>query len=118
MNLLLITKITKIIGNNESGLNSIETRSDNESKNINIDGLFIEIGADPRLKIPNQLGLEINPTTNEVHVNNLMETNIAGIFAAGDLTDASGNLKQTVTAAGQGAISALSAYNYLGQIQK
>ena len=81
-------------------------------------GLFIEIGADPRLKIPNQLGLQINPTTNEVHVNNLMETNIAGIFAAGDLTDASGNLKQTVTAAGQGAISALSAYNYLGQIQK
>ena len=118
INILLNTKISKIIGNNESGLKSIETENGNKTKNINIDGLFIEIGADPRLKIPNQLGLKINPTTNEVHVNNLMETNIEGIFAAGDLTDASGNLKQTVTAAGQGAISALSAYNYLGQIQK
>ena len=44
-----------------------------------------------------------------------METNLKGIFAAGDLTDASGNLKQTETAAGQGAISALSEYNYLNQ---
>ena len=77
--------------------------------------MFIEIGADPRLEIPKQLGLKINSPTNEVHVNNLMETNIDGVFAAGDLTDASGNLKQTVTAASQGAISALSAYNFLNK---
>ena len=100
---------------NTNGLNSIETKNDIQEDLIKIDGLFIEIGADPRLEIPHQLGLEINKSTNEVHVNNLMETNLKGIFAAGDLTDASGNLKQTVTAAGQGAISALSAYNYLNQ---
>ena len=77
-------------------------------------GLFIEIGADPRLEIPNQLGIKIDNETNEVAVNKLMETNIKGIFAAGDLTNASGPLKQTVTAAGQGAIAALSAYTFLG----
>ena len=112
---LLNTNVTKINGNEETGLSSIETKNDIQEDVIKIDGLFIEIGADPRLEIPHQLGLEINKSTNEVHVNNLMETNLKGIFAAGDLTDASGNLKQTVTAAGQGAISALSAYNYLNQ---
>ena len=42
-----------------------------------------------------------------------METNVEGILAAGDLTDASGDLKQTVTAAAQGAIAAKSAYSYV-----
>ena len=36
-----------------------------------------------------------------------------GIFAAGDLTNASGTLKQTVTAAAQGAMAALAAYKYI-----
>ena len=42
-----------------------------------------------------------------------MRTNVPGLFAAGDLTDGSGALKQTVTAAAQGAIAALSAYQYV-----
>ena len=39
--------------------------------------------------------------------------NVAGVFAAGDLTDASGTLKQTITAAAQGAIAALSASQHV-----
>jgi thioredoxin reductase len=33
------------------------------------------------------------------------------LFAAGDLTNASGDLKQTITAAAQGAIAATAAYH-------
>ena len=44
-----------------------------------------------------------------------MHTSMPGIYAAGDLTDASGPLKQTVTAAAQGAIAALSAYTYVSE---
>ena len=84
-----------------------------QEEKLTCDGLFIEIGADPRLELPKQLNLLIDPETNEVSVNKLMETSLKGIFAAGDLTNASGPLKQTVTAAGQGAIAALSAYTYL-----
>ena len=114
--ILLNTNITKIFGDNETGLTAIEINNNVKKTNtVKLDGLFIEIGADPRLEIPKQLGLKINSPTNEVHVNNLMETNVDGVFAAGDLTDASGNLKQTVTAASQGAISALSAYNFLNK---
>ena len=66
-----------------------------------LDGLFIEIGADPRVELPNQLGLELN-AVNEVTVDKTMRTNVPGVLAAGDLTNASGDLKQTITAAAQG----------------
>ena len=42
-----------------------------------------------------------------------MRTNVEGIFAAGDLCNSSGDLKQTITAASQGAIAATSTYHYI-----
>jgi len=104
----------KEIKEGNDGVEGVIISKQDESLLIPSNGLFIEIGADPRLEIPNQLGIKIDNETNEVAVNKLMETNIKGIFAAGDLTNASGPLKQTVTAAGQGAIAALSAYTFLG----
>ena len=108
---LLDTNVTSLLG--DDGLNEISIdKPYNNSTNLNVDGLFIEIGADPRVEIPIQLGIKLNEK-NEVIVNNEMETNVAGILAAGDLTDASGDLKQTITAAAQGAIAAKSAYTYV-----
>ncbi len=108
---LLDTNVTSLLG--DDGLNQISIdKPYNNSTNLNVDGLFIEIGADPRVEIPIQLGINLNEK-NEVIVNNEMETNVAGILAAGDLTDASGDLKQTITAAAQGAIAAKSAYTYV-----
>ena len=78
---------------------------------IDVDGIFIEIGADPRIEIPNQLNLELNEK-NEVIVDSEMRTSVEGIFAAGDLCNSSGDLKQTITAASQGAIAATSSYHY------
>ena len=80
------------------------------------DGIFVEIGADPRLEIPNQLQLQINKETGEVHVDKHQKTSQSGIYAAGDLTDGT-DLKQTITAASQGAIAALSAYQNVSQSQ-
>ena len=108
----LESEIKEIIENN-NGVTGVNVVSSGTLKSINCDGIFIEIGADPRLELANQLDLSIDPETNEVSVNKLMETSLKGVFAAGDLTNASGPLKQTVTAAGQGAIAALSAYTYL-----
>ena len=100
----------------ETGLTGVRlSRPYEGSDTIDIDGIFIEIGADPRVEIPQALGVELNPDTNEIHVDRAMKTNITGIYAAGDLTDGSGNLKQTVTAAAQGAIAALSAYEHASE---
>ena len=82
------------------------------SRELKVDGLFIEIGADPRVDLAKQVGVNLNDK-DEVLVDKHMSTNVHGVFAAGDLTDASGDLKQTVTAAAQGAVAATSAYNDL-----
>ena len=79
------------------------------SSEITVDGLFIEIGADPRTELARQLDVQLNDR-DEVIVDKLMRTNVHGVFAAGDLTDASGELKQTLTAAAQGAMAATAAY--------
>ena len=112
IDLHLNSLISEITEDNE-GVNGVKIIKSKQEEKLTCDGLFIEIGADPRLELPKQLNLSIDPETNEVSVNKLMETSLKGVFAAGDLTNASGPLKQTVTAAGQGAIAALSAYTYL-----
>ena len=45
----------------------------NNEESLYCDGIFIEIGADPRLELPNQLNLSIDPETNRVSVNKLMK---------------------------------------------
>ena len=115
IDVLFNTEITSLIGNDILGLKSIDVSKNWEGKSqIDVDGLFIEAGADPRIDIPKKLGLELNSSTNEVHVDIAQKTSIEGVFAAGDLTDGT-ELKQTITAASQGAISALSAYQYVSE---
>ena len=38
-----------------------------------------------------------------------------GFFAAGDVTNGAGELKQTITAASQGALAATAAYEYVSE---
>lgn len=76
---------------------------------LSLDGLFVAIGAIPRSTIPQELGVGMNEK-GEVIVDRMMKTSIDGVFAAGDITDASGSFKQIVTAAAQGSIAATAAY--------
>jgi thioredoxin reductase (NADPH) len=46
-------------------------------------------------------------------VDKFMKTSVPGVVAAGDVTNGSGDLKQTITAASQGAVAATSAYEYV-----
>ena len=116
LKVLFSAEVKELIGSDAEGLTAIRISRPYEGRDVlKVDGLFIEAGADPRVDIPKELGIELNPQTNEVHVDRMMRTNVAGIYAAGDLTDASGPLKQTVTAAAQGAIAALSAYQHVSE---
>ncbi|MCH8230243.1 MAG: FAD-dependent oxidoreductase [Chloroflexi bacterium] len=114
---LYSTEVTELLGSDETGLTGIRLSKPWDGQDeLTVDGLFVEAGADPRLEIPNQLGLEINPETGEVHVDRASNTSVKGIYAAGDLTDGT-NLKQTITAASQGAIAALSAYQHVLEVK-
>lgn len=76
-------------------------------KEIELDGLFVEIGAEPNNAPLKDLNVE---TTEKGYVktDKDQKTNIPGLFAAGDITD--NPLKQIITAAGQGATAAYTAY--------
>ena len=114
---LYSTEVTELLGTDEKGLTGIRINKPWEGQEeLIVDGLFVEAGADPRLEIPDQLGLDINPETGEVQVDKNQNTSAEGIYAAGDLTDGT-ELKQTITAASQGAVAALSAYQHVMEVK-
>ena len=105
------TNVVELTG--EDGLSGIVLDKPlNGSRRLDVDGIFIEIGADPRTELARQLGVKLN-ALGEIEVDSQGRTNISGVFAAGDVTDASGDLKQTITAAAQGAVAATAAYEYI-----
>ena len=81
----------------------------NETQELELDGIFIEIGEIPTTEIVKAAGVEINEK-NFVKVNDKFETNIPGVYAAGDVT---GSFAQIVVAAAEGAEGATNAYLYL-----
>ncbi len=85
---------------------------DGGNRPLQVDGIFIEIGADPNSQMAQSQGAAVNDQ-DEIVVDKGMRTTVEGLFAAGDITDASGELKQTITAAAQGAIAATSAYEFV-----
>ena len=110
---VLKANVVKLLG--EDGLTGVVVdQQSNGTRDLALDGLLIEIGADPRVELALQLGVKLTEQ-GEVAVDKMMHTSVEGIFAAGDLTDASGALKQTITAAAQGAIAATSAYAYASE---
>ncbi|MFX0017822.1 MAG: NAD(P)/FAD-dependent oxidoreductase [Promethearchaeota archaeon] len=79
-------------------------------KELNIDGVFIEIGSFPNSDIAKRVGVITNEK-GEIKINRKSETNIPGIFAAGDVADAP--FKQAITGVSEGVIAAYSAFDYL-----
>jgi alkyl hydroperoxide reductase subunit F len=82
----------------------------NKSKQVvPVRGVFIELGYETE----RQLYSHMVKTTAEgrIMISENNQTNIPGLFAAGDVTDV--NAQQVVIAIGEGANAALSAYNYL-----
>jgi alkyl hydroperoxide reductase subunit F len=85
--------------------------SKGKERSLDVGGIFVEIGTEP-VKIPIKSGkLQIaRNERGEIMINNRCETNIPGVFAAGDVTDTPE--RQIIVAAGYGAVAALSAFRY------
>ena len=101
--------VTGIIGaETVSGLSL--TMSDGSAKTLDIDGLFIAIGSDPRTSlVANQVTL--TETGNVAVDGRSSRTNLPGVFAAGDLIDPT--YRQAVVAAGSGAVAAMDAQHFI-----
>ena len=103
-------KVIEILG--DKMVTGIKIKHEDKEELLSVQGVFVEIGLVPNSKFAkdidkNQYG--------EIKVNCKNETNIPGIFAAGDVTDVSD--KQIVIAAGDGSKAALAAFKYLNQMK-
>ena len=107
--------IDEVVGDKEpKGVNGIKIKNlkDNKITELKVHGLFIAIGHDPatslfkdQLKMDKEGYLITKPDSTE--------TNIPGVFAAGDVKDKI--FRQAVTAAGMGCMSALEAEKFISK---
>lgn len=95
-----------------TGFGLVDT-ADGSETTLDLDGLFVAIGADPRTHLVHgQLDLTADGTI--AVEGRSSRTNIPGVFAAGDVVDAT--YKQAITAAGSGTVAALDAEHYLADL--
>ena len=106
------TVIKNIIGNKESGVESIEIEDVNSKKVslLKCDGVFMAIGHVPNTGIFND-SLDLDENGYIQTLPDSTHTNIDGVFACGDVQDSV--YKQAVTAAGSGCMAALDAEKWL-----
>jgi thioredoxin reductase (NADPH) len=103
------TNVLEIIGENKVNKLRLD-KSYKGSKELPVNGVFIDIGHAPLTEIAKHLGVKLNKK-GEIITNKLTETNVKGFFAAGDVSDTP--FKQAITGASEGSIAAYAAYDYI-----
>lgn len=103
------SNITEIVGKD----GKVSQLKLDTGRTIDLDGLFVEIGHLPLNELATKLGVKID-TKGYIIVDKYQKTNVDGVLAAGDLTNA-GDLKQFITSAAEGSIAAQTAYTVLQQ---
>ena len=110
-NLEIITKADTKAITGDKFVKGIEYEQDGKKKTIKTDGVFVEIGL-----IPNTQFIDIvkKNERGEIITDKEMQTDVPGIYAAGDVND--GEEKQIIVAAGEGCVALLNAVRYLQKL--
>ena len=110
IDILTSTTLRKVVGSGKVEKIIAYSRERKKEFEIEADGIFVAIGMRPATDIVAELGVE-RDSMGYIKVDKEQRTNVKGVFAAGDCCD--NPLKQVVTACGDGAVAAYSAYKYL-----
>jgi thioredoxin reductase (NADPH) len=111
---IMESKIVEFIGDEKLSKVKIENLSTKEITEMDVDGVFIFIGYVPNTeKFAGKV--ELNQY-GEIVTNNLMNTNVEGVFAAGDTIQK--RYRQVTTAVADGTVAALSAAEYVNNLKK
>ena len=114
INFVMESKIIEFIGDEKLESVKIQNQSTKEISEMKIDGVFIFIGYVPNTESLEGL-IELNQWK-EIIVDKDMQTNVAGLFAAGDSIQK--KYRQVTTAVADGTIAALSAADYINNLKK
>lgn len=93
----------------DMAVESVTLLRDGKKEDYKTDAVFIAIGDDPSNDLAKELGVAIDDAGYIITDKN-QSTNVDGIYAAGDIT---GGVKQWIVACGEGAVAAISAYEFL-----
>ena len=106
------------IKGNDMGVTSavIKSKKDNSNNEINVDGVFIAIGHKPNTDIfTNKLDMDEGYIIVKNDSGYTTQSNVSGVFAAGDVTDKI--YRQAVTSAGSGCMAALDAEKFIDSLE-
>ena len=107
---MLDSEVEKLEG--EKRLEAVEVKNKNgEVRRILVDGLFVAVGQMPKNENFADV-IEVNEA-GYILADESCETNVAGIFVAGD--NRKKEVRQLVTATSDGAVAALKAVQYLSE---
>ena len=101
------TQITEITGGK-----SVEKVKLSTGEEIEMQGVFVAIGHLALSEIAAHLGVALN-AKGEIMINRNAETNLPGVFAAGDVADTV--FKQAITGAAEAVTAAYFAFDYIGK---
>jgi thioredoxin reductase (NADPH) len=109
VNFIWNTVVTKVIGTEKVEALKLKNVKTNEETTFQTDGLFIFIGHTPNTQMfRGQLEMS---DLGYIQVNDKMETNVKGVYAAGEAADP--HFRQVITSAGMGAAAAIQATRFL-----
>ncbi len=105
--------VVRIEGTNRVERVVLHDRVKDEDFIVEADGVFIAVGMRPQTELAAGLGVE-RDHMGYIKVDKKQRTNVPGVFAAGDCCD--NPLKQVVTACGDGAVAANSAFEFVKNV--
>ena len=109
INFVWDSEIIDILGDQKMQKAIIKNIKTNEQTEVRVGGLFVAIGHEPNTKLfKNQIDLDDD---GYIILKNKTDTNIEGVFAAGDVHDRT--YRQAITAAGYGCMAAIDVDKYL-----
>lgn len=82
-------------------------------KQLEVQGIFVAIGHMPISDLAKTIGVKLNKADEIIIDHKTSETNVPGIYAAGDVTDKP--FKQLITGVADGCTAAHSAYEYINK---
>jgi len=88
----------------------VYNKKTNETKEVEVDGVFVQIGEVPNSQLASKASVKVDED-GYIIVDGRQRTNIAGVYAAGDITN--GSVKQVGTAVGQAIVAATQAFGYI-----
>ena len=107
LEILWNTEVKEIVGENVVGKALLYDNRTGETKELKLDGVFIQVGEDPNSQLAKKAGVKTD-REGYIIVDGRQRTNIIGVYAAGDITNHP--VKQIGTAVGQGITASLEAY--------